>query len=626
MFCLTHNKIICTIWLAVILLPAYLFAQTRSASEPVRYVGGVTIDPSVHEGRLRWAVGAESIQVMRANRKHGGIDADSGWTYNHAPNLAYWNGKFYLQYLSNPVDEHIAPGQTLLVTSTDGRNWNKPHILFPPYQPPAGVKIPEGYHGYMMHQRMGFYVAPNGRLLTLAFYGHTEDPFQEGGIGRVVREIYKDGSFGPVHFIRYESHAQWNEANTSFPFYTRSKDTGFVAACEALLKNSLMVLQWKDEDDGNDALYAENKNDDHLSALSYFHRKDGKVVMLWKKSKAALSDDEGATFSTPVKVPTLIMSGGKNWGQKMEDGRYAMCYNPIDNSEYRYPLIIMTSNDGIIFDDMLLVQGEVPPRRFFGRWKDFGPCYTRGIVEGNGNPPGNDMWITYSMNKEDMWITRVPVPVTYRVNAPVNDDFNSVASGKAIPNWNTYSPKWAPVAVADFPDAKNKSLQLADEDPYDYARAIRVFKESTKADLRFRLYAGQNNHGELSVDITDRYGNRPVRISFTERGEMEVMNGSKPVKIGIYKSGACYDFRIVINATLNGSFDLLLNGKKVLSRAALAEAVKSVERISFRTGTYRDIPNRTTPNEVPEPPLPGADEKVQKAVYYVDDVVVSSEW
>ena len=193
--------------------------------------------------------------------------------------------------------------------------------------------------------------------------------------------------------------------------------------------------------------------------------------------------------------------------------------------------------------------------------------------------------------------------------------------GGSIPNWNTYSPKWAPIAVADFPDAKNKSIQLTDEDPYDYARAIRVFKETTKADLRFRLYAGQNNHGELSVDITDRYGNRPVRISLTERGEMEVMNGNKPVKIGMYKPGAWYDFRVVINASLNGSFDLFLNGKKVLSRAALAEAVKSVERISFRTGAYRDIPNRTTPNEVPEPPLRGADVKAAKAVYFVDDVV-----
>ena len=52
----------------------------------------------------------------------------------------------------------------------------------------------------MMHQRMGFYIALDDRLLVLAFYGHAPNPFGPGGIGRVVREIYKDGSFGPDLF------------------------------------------------------------------------------------------------------------------------------------------------------------------------------------------------------------------------------------------------------------------------------------------------------------------------------------------------------------------------------------------------------------------------------------------
>lgn len=613
-------KYICYL-ISVLSLTASAVAQTGSAAEPVRYVGGVTIDPHVHEGRLRWAIGTESIQVMRANRAHTDIATDSGWTYNHAPDLAYWNGKFYLQYLSNPVDEHIAPGQTLLTTSVDGRNWNTPQIIFAPYQAPAGVQIPEGYHGYMMHQRMGFYVAPNNRLLTLAFFGHTEDPFQEGGIGRVVREVYKDGSMSPVYFIKYESHANWNESNTSFPFYTASKDTGFVNACNALLKDRLRTLQWKDEDDGNDPLYAENRNDDHLSALSYFHRKDGKVVMLWKKSKVALSNDEGLHFS-PVKVPTLIMSGGKNWGQRTDDGRYAMVYNPIESSEYRYPLITITSDDGILFDNMLLVQGEVPPRRFYGRWKDFGPCYTRGISEGNGNPPGNDMWVTYSMNKEDMWISRVPVPVRYVVNTAVNDHFNQLTTGKAIPDWNIYSPKWAQVSLANFPSTTNKSLCLSDEDPYDYARAIRVFKETTSGNIQFKILALQNNTGELSVDVTDQFGNRPVRINFNSKGEIIAENGSNMQVLKKYEPNKWYEFKLTVNATLKGTFDLQINGEKLLTKVPLAEAVKSVERISFRTGAYRNLPTRTTPNETPEPPLPGADEKVTKAVFYVDDVIV----
>jgi hypothetical protein len=617
----SQKTVFCFVLLIVSAQYGDIKAQTGTGDEPVRYVGGVTIDPSVHEGRLRWAIGTESIQVMRANRKHGGIDADSGWTYNHAPNLAYWNGNFYLQYLSNPVDEHIAPGQTLLATSPDGRHWSDPKIIFPPYKAPPGVKIPEGYHGYMMHQRMGFYVAPNDRLLILAFYGHTEDPFQEGGIGRVVREIYKDGSFGPIYFIKYESHAKWNASNTAYPYYSTSGDTGFVAACNALLNDRLKTLQWRDEDDESDTLYAGNRDGDHLSALSYFHRKDGKVVMLWKQSKAALSGDEGKTFSYPVKVPTLLMSGGKNWGQRTEDGRYAMCYNPIENSEYRYPLIIVTGDDGIIFDDMLLIQGEVPPRRFYGRWKDFGPCYMRGIVEGNGNPPGNDMWLTYSMNKEDIWISRIQVPVIFKTEQPVNDNFDHLTPGDRIHNWNTYSPKWAPVTVSAFKGTANNVLQLADEDPYDYARAIRVFRETSNADLRFRVYVEQNHSGELSIDVTDRYGNRPVRLTLNSTGMIMMNDGGKEKAVKAYAPQKWYDVHITVKATLNGgSYDAWINGEHVITKASLAEAVRSVERISFRTGSYRDLPSRTTPNETPAPPLPGTDERVEKAVFYIDEV------
>src|SRR5262245_48666256 len=190
-------------------LMLFLF-QAGSDTEPVRYAGPVRIDPSnsVHDGNLRPAIGVENIQVMRANRSHPEWADGHGWTYNHAANLAYWNGKFHLHYLSNPVGEHVAPGQTLVATSVDGRKWDKPVVVFPTYQLAGGGTA-------MMHQRMGFYVAPNGRLLVLGFYGHAPNPFGKGGIGRVVREAYKNGTYGPIHFIRYQRHAGFNGTNTS---------------------------------------------------------------------------------------------------------------------------------------------------------------------------------------------------------------------------------------------------------------------------------------------------------------------------------------------------------------------------------------------------------------------------
>ncbi|MBI1301091.1 MAG: hypothetical protein GC137_05450 [Alphaproteobacteria bacterium] len=617
-----HPHLLALLFLCLI-YPMISEGQTGSIHEPVRYVGGVSIDPAVHEGRLRYAVGVESRQTLRVNRSMPELADDHGWTYNHASSLAYWEGKFFQQYLSNPVDEHIAPGQTLLVSSPDGRTWSKPSVVFPPYVAPEGVEVPEGYSGYMMHQRMGFYVAPDGRLLTLAFYAHAEDPFLEGGIGRVVREIYKDGSFGPIYFIRYSTHTSWNATNTSYPFYSSSPDKGFIAACESLLKDRLITLQWRDEDQGLDGFY---EGDEYGgSAFSFYTRKDGNIVGLWKRSHAALSDNGGRTFSKSVKVPTLTMAGGKVWGQKTPDSRYALIYNPIDIDEYRYPLIAITGDDGIIFDDMVLIQGEVPPRRYFGRWKDFGPCYVRGIVPGNGTPPDGDMWLTYSMNKEDMWVSRVPTPVVHLVKGAVYDDFNSLSVGGKVPSWNIYAPLWAPVTVVESPSEPGLALELRDEDPYDYARAIRVFEESTAVNISFKVYVPSHNAGMLEVDVTDQYGNRPVRLRITESGDLLIQYGAEEKPITNLEKGTWQKIDLDINATFFGDYGLTINGKKVLEHVALAEAVKSVERISFRTGPYRDLPNRKTPNEDPVPPVPGADKKESLGIFIIDDVKISGK-
>ena len=603
---------------SIILVPSYFTCQTGSANEPVRYIGGVTIDPNVHEGRLRYAIGTESRQTIRVNRTKPEMAEGSGWTYSHASNLCYWNDKFYQQYLSNPVDEHIPEGQTLITTSSDGRNWSKPVVIFPPYKPPQGIELPDGSIGYMMHQRMGFYIAPSGRLLVLAFYGHAENPFREGGIGRVVREAYKDGTYGPIYFIRYSSHTNWNESNTSYPFYKRSEDDGFVEACDELLKDNLKTMQWWDEDRGLDGFYSIKEAG---SAFCYYHRKDGKITALWKRSYCAISED-GIHFSKPVKSPTLIMAGGKMWGQSTKDGRFAICYNPIERDEHRYPLIVISSDDGIIFDNMLLVQGEVPPRRFMGRWKDFGPCYTRGIIEGNGNPPGNDMWLTYSMNKEDMWVSRVPLPIRYKVSEEVNDDFNNLDPGGSVTDWNIYSPQWASVNVVEFPSSKNKSLLLEDKEPYDYARAIRVFRETKIGEIEISILSKQTQNEVLEIDITDRYGNRPVRIKFDDDGYIKAIDGNEELRLQNYVPDIWYNFKIQINAKPYGHFNISINGTQLLREAELAESVKSVERISFRTGPYRDLPNRKTPNQDPAPPLKGADEPVKMVRFYIDNVRV----
>ena len=583
-----------------------VFSQTGTVAEPVAYVGGEICNPRLHEGGFRYAIGVENIQVMRANRTHPEEAEDYGWTYNHAPNITYWQGKFYLEYLSNPVDEQQPPGQTLLVTSVDGRRWSKPVVAFPPYKAPEGVTIPKPYYGYIMHQRMGFYTAPDGRLLLLAFYGHSYNPFKEGGIGRVVREIYPDGSMGPIYFIRYSSHTKWDASNTAYPFYTQSKDKGFRKACEALLADRLKTLQWIDEDRGLDGFYTLKDSINRVQATNWYHRQDGKVVALWKWSYAALSADEGQTWSTPVRVPSLIMAGGKQWGQRTSDGRYAICYNPIETQPYRYPLITITSDDGIRFDSMCVVHGEVPPRRFFGENKDFGPCYVRGITEGEQQPKDQNMWLTYSVNKEDIWVARVPVPVRTTWNGPVNDRFDQILPHDVIPNWNLYRPKWANVF------ADGRSLCLTDSDRYDYARAIRVFEQGKRVNIRLRLKVVTENGEPFEIDVTDRHGERMLSLSLKDG-----VICSQQQTLATYHPNEWMD----INLTLDTDKRTFTCYGRTLPAL---HAVNAVERISFRTGTWRNLPDRQTPNQEKQPPLPLCDERGSHSLYLLQHLQVNT--
>ncbi len=603
----------------LLLAPVTLLAQTGSNHEPVRYVGGPRVNNNVHDGQLRPAVGVESFQVMRANRNHPELADRFGWTYNHAPMIVYWNGRFLLEYLSNPVGEHIAPGQTFICSSLDGRHWEAPKVVFPIYK----LQPPDPPGAAMMHQRMGFFIAPSGRLLVLAFYGHAPNPFHKGGIGRAVREAYKDGTFGPIYFIRFNALSGWGENNTSYPFYTRSTDKGFVEACEAMLSNRLMREQWHDEENLEDDAFSA-KNLEHNEAFNWYHRKDGKLVGLWKWSKAALSADEGKTWSTPIRMPTLQMTGAKISGRRTSDGRYALIYNPNLDDDHRWPLAIVTGEDGIVFDNMLYLQGEVPTRRFAGRYKDFGPQYNRVVEEGNGATPGTSLWVTYSMNKEDIWVSRVPIPVRPSVTGPILDTFDNLSAGGPVTDWNIYSPRWAPVEVVDFPSAANKSLELRDKDPYDYARALRVFPETKRAKLQFKVHAQQNNAGRLEIEVTDSFGYRPVRLVFAADGLLKVLNGSKEEVLTPYQASRWYVIDLDLDVA-QGKFDVAVDGKPGSTGVKFAEYVKSVERISFRTGSYRDTPTlKTSTDRQPDQTNPNPDEPEPLAVFHIDDVKINT--
>ncbi|HJT74557.1 MAG TPA: hypothetical protein VJ720_11070, partial [Chitinophaga sp.] len=90
-----------------IFLLLVLFHSAAYAQESIRYTGSTLVNVDYHHGQLRPVMGVHSIQVMRANREHPAMADGFGWTYNHAPMLAYWKNRFYLEYLSDEKGESV---------------------------------------------------------------------------------------------------------------------------------------------------------------------------------------------------------------------------------------------------------------------------------------------------------------------------------------------------------------------------------------------------------------------------------------------------------------------------------------------------------------------------------------
>lgn len=585
-------------------------ALKKYNSESMHYTGTTVATPARHDGGLSPVVGVHSIQTMRG---------EQGWLYNHQPMMAYWQGKFWMHYLTDPRSEHEPPGKTMLQTSTDGYTWSKPIELFPPYNVPDGFTKP-AWPGVVaknlkaiMHQRVGFHVSKAGKLIAMGNYGVAvtakDDPNDGNGIGRVVREIRKDGTFGPIYFIYY-NHG-FSEKNTDYPYYKRARDKAFVKACDEILADPMYRMQWAEEADRDDDILPLKTP---YKAFCGYTLPDGRKVGMWKHALTSISADGGNTWRTPVfRAPGFVNSNAKIWGQRLSDGTYATVYNP---AEYRWPLAISLSSDGLEYTTLNLVNGEVTPERHYGLYKSFGPQYTRGILEGNGTPPDGDLWVTYSNNKEDMWVSRIPVPVKLAATEHAQGGFGRYKKLADMTDWNIYSPLWAPVEL------EGEWVKMSDKDPYDYAKVEKLIPATKELDVEFDIKAGQNDHGQMNIEFVDDKGNVCSRIVMDKDAMMKVKGGARyGGMVKNYKAGETYHIKACLSVKGHtGTY--YVNGKKAASRM-FDTPVEAITRIVFRTGDLFDYPNIETPADQTED-MPRADEQDPMASFMIANVRTSS--
>lgn len=587
--------------------------------QKLRYIGQENADTRFHDGALRMVSGACHIQVMRANREHPEFSQGTDYTYNHAPMLCRWHGMMYLMYLSSPVDEHGGHANALLMRSRDGFSWSQPEKIFHSLPVPEGVYCGQdaeklAYPAWtVVHHRMGFYRAPNDVLLVMTHHGvcpHVRVMPNSGyGMGRVVRRIYDDGTLGDPYVLRINSQAGWKKEHFPYPWYEESCDEDFVAACRALLKDQLANGAWWEEERLDTDFFPLAG----MRAPSFCTLPDGHTMAVGKVGMMAVSEDQGKSWTKPEKAEGVITSGGKCALMRTGDGRYAMVYNPSPDSQHRWPLAVTVSEDGYQYDHMCCVQGEVPPMRYSGQLKDFGPNYVRTIMPGNDDAPDGYTWLTYSMNKEDIWVTRLPAHLSAEETEPVCDVFVQM-DGPVPEKWHVYSPLWAQVTLEEG------CLVLRDSDPWDYAKAMRNFPECRCAQAHMQVTPYSIGTGRMEVEVTDGSGKVAARLILAEDGTLRARGGDRERIIGQYQDGEMLDVELRADCgTLQ--MQIAVNGQ-VCGTWPLMCPVRTLERLVLRTGKGRMEP--TMENDPADGTVPAfrGGERAEEAQFKVYQVTV----
>jgi len=231
--------------------------------------------------------------------------------------------------------------------------------------------------------------------------------------------------------------------------------------------------------------------------------------------------------------------------------------------------------------------------RYGGNYKSYGPQYVRGIVEGNGIPADKNAWVAYSVNKEDMWISRIKVPIYDKESQQVNDVFSEMQAGKELDRWNIYSPVWAPVRI-EKQDGE-RWLTLRDKDPFDYAKAIRLFPAKANVNVEFTVKTAQNNTGCLQIELQNDENTPAIRLIFDKDGYLKYKAGYRINNLTQYKAGE--EYKIRIEATANNRFYTVFINDKLAKKRLFFAPVHQLNKIVFRTGKVRRFPNADTPTD-----------------------------
>jgi hypothetical protein len=329
--------------------------------------------------------------------------------YSHHSQIGYFQGTFFASWSNHEWGED-GPGQRVLCSiSTDGRKWKQPFVCLPSM---GGMRKPERYGRVLTAEA---WVVAGGKMYVVAGVNDKPGPknkiesgyeiTQSGqkrmlfdgrvGWGRVARSVATDGEMGPIFWLVDDPPAPMQ----GFPKYPDARDPQFREAASLInryLANPLHMPAWEFLHHTD---HPHSVDDHEMGEPTAYRRPDGTLVKLSRddgpnhshRLYASLSKDDGKTWTTPLRT-NIPDSPAKAVTGTLPNGKIYLIGNQIS-----------LSTDGKTFDWAAAIRHGTPPLRHPGLYKDRGFQYPSALVEGNA------LWVIYSINKEDVAISHIPL-------------------------------------------------------------------------------------------------------------------------------------------------------------------------------------------------------------------------
>ena len=391
--------------IATILLLCSSFA---TAQAQMLYIPDGVIDTTKHATvGLKPAKEVKTVTIFKATELSD--------HYANGVVLSAFKGKLYCMWQSSPKDEDSDDTRVVYsISRDDGNTWSKPMTLAAPSR--------------------DYYCTSGGWQVwgdtLIAFIDTWEKGLSPRG-GKTCYMTSSDGlKWSKMQPVRMIDGSEMNGVLEQDPY--RLPDGRIIGAthfmpglhvCPVFTDDPRGISGWqKGQFEAEDI----GKTSREIEPSQYL-QPDGTIVMLFRDQSSSfyklvsVSKDRGETW-TKTTLTSFPDARTKQCAGNLPDGTSFIVSCPVP-AKRRWPLVLHLSGDGKKFGQAILLRsgtpGDLPPRRYDGRYKTLGYSYPKSIVH------KGKLYISYSTNKEDVECTIVTIakPKTTTAQKRVLDFF-----------------------------------------------------------------------------------------------------------------------------------------------------------------------------------------------------------